>query len=63
MKYYEIIDTEGFVHPVIYQDEPGAIYAARRLANVRDNSEGEDVKVHVVEFDNEAMTAKVTVTL
>lgn len=65
MKYYEVIDNDGWVLPTIYNDEQraDAIYAAKRMANVVDREQNPEYKVMVVEFDTDGMYAIVIETL
>lgn len=65
MKYFEIIDNDGWVLPTIYNEEQraDAIYAAKRMANVVDREVNPEYKVMVVEFDIDAMCANVIETL
>lgn len=65
MKYYEVIDNDGWVLPTIYneQQRADAIYAAKRMANVVDREQNPEYKVMVVEFDIDALTANVIGTV
>lgn len=65
MKYYEVIDNDGWVLPTIYNEEQraDAIYAAKRMGNVVDRELNPEYKVMVVEFDTDAMCANVIETL
>lgn len=65
MKYYEVIDNDGWVLPTIYNEtqRPDAIYAAKRMANVVDREQNPEYKVMVVEFDTDDMCACVIETL
>lgn len=65
MKYYEVIDNDGWVLPTIYNEEQraDAIYAAKRMGNVVSREFNPEYKVMVVEFDIEDMCATVIETL
>lgn len=65
MKYYEVIDNDGWVLPTIYNEtqHQDVIYAAKRMANVVDREQNPEYKVMVVEFDIDDMTANVIHTL
>lgn len=65
MKYYEVIDNDGWVLPTIYNDQQrnDAIYAAKRMANVVDREQNPEYKVMLVEFDTDGMYANVIETL
>lgn len=65
MKYYEVIDNDGWVLPTIYNEEQraDAIYAAKRMGNVVDRELNPEYKVMVVEFDIDTMCANVIETL
>lgn len=65
MKYYEVIDNDGWVLPTIFNEEQraDAIYAAKRMANVVDREVNPEYLVMVVEFDIDVMWANVIETL
>lgn len=65
MKYYEVIDNDGWVLPTIYNEEQraDAIYAAKRMANVMDRELHPEYQVMIVEFDTDDMVAAVIGTL
>lgn len=65
MKYYEVIDNDGWVLPTIYNEEQraDAIYAAKRMGNVVDRELNPEYRVMVVEFDTDGMYANVIDTL
>lgn len=65
MKYYEVIDNDGWVLPTIYEEKQkaDATYAAKRMANVVDREQNPEYKVMVVEFDTDGMYAIVIETL
>ena len=65
MKYYEVIDNDGWVLPTIYNEtqHQDAIYAAKRMANVVDREQYPEYKVMVVEIDTDDMSADVMQTL
>lgn len=65
MKYYEVIDNDGWVMPTIYDEKQraDAIYAAKRMANVVDRELNPEYVVMVVEFDIDDMCASVIETL
>ena len=65
MKYYEVIDNDGWVLPTIYNEtqRADATYAAKRMANVVDRELNPEYKVDVVEIDTDDMCACVIETL
>lgn len=65
MKYYEVIDNDGWVLPTIYEEKQrdAAVYAAKRMANVVDREQNPEYKVMLVEFDIDGMYANVIDTL
>lgn len=65
MKYYEVIDTDGWVLPTIYneQQRAEAVYAAKRMSNVVDRELNPEYNVMVVEFDIDDLTANVIGTI
>lgn len=65
MKYYEVIDNDGWVLPTIYNEtqRADATYAAKRMANVVDREFHPEYIVMVVEFDIDDMCASVIETL